>query len=78
MAPAAPVATAAARQQNTRLARAKATQQARRAGQISAENYGYVTKDLRLVAAVAIGAVIILLVMTYVLAHYPNFLLFGL
>lgn len=69
--------TAASRQQSTRLARAKATQQARKAGQISAENYSYVVRDLRLVAAVAIGAVIILLAMTFVLAKYPNFLLFG-
>jgi hypothetical protein len=77
MTPAAPATTAAARQQNARLARAKATQQARRAGQISSENYTYVPKDLRLVGAVALGAAIILGVMDIVLAHNPSFLLFG-
>ncbi len=69
-APAAPAtkpAPAASKRQDTRVARARATQRARQAGLISAENYAYVIGDLKLVLGLAIGAFAILIVLTFVL-----------
>lgn len=67
-APAAAPATSGKRQ-DTRLARAKATQRARQAGMISAENYGYVLQDLKLVGILAACAVVALIVLTFTLPH---------
>ena len=64
----APAATTGKRQ-NTRVARANATQRARQAGLISAENYGYVLQDLKLVAVLAACAVLALVVLTFTLPH---------
>ncbi len=65
-APAKP-APAASKRQDTRVARARATQRARQAGLISAENYGYVLGDLKLVAWLAGGALAILIALTFFL-----------
>lgn len=54
---------------DTRVARARATQQARRAGMISAENYSYVLQDLKLVGVLAVCAVIALVALTFTLPH---------
>ncbi len=63
-----PVSTAS-REQNQRLARARATQRARQANLISAENYSYVLGDLKLVVALAATAFIVLIALTFVLPH---------
>jgi len=60
-------APTAVKRQDTRVARARATQRARQAGLISAENYSYVLGDLKLVAALAIGAFAILIALTFIL-----------
>lgn len=57
------------REQQVRLARARATQQARRANLIAAENYAYVLGDLKLVAGLAITAFVVLIALTFVLPH---------
>lgn len=62
-----PAPAAPARRQDTRLARARATQRARQAGLISSDNYAYVIGDLKLIAGLAVGALAILIVLTYVL-----------
>jgi hypothetical protein len=49
------------------VARARATQRARQAGLISAENYSYVVEDLKLVAWLAGGAFAILIALTFFL-----------
>ncbi len=65
-----PAASAAStREQNIRLARARATQRARQANLISAENYSYVLGDLKLVAGLAITAFVVLIALTYVMPH---------
>lgn len=58
-------APAAAKRQDTRVARARATQRARQVGHISAENYSYVLGDLKLVAWLAGGAFAILIALTF-------------
>ena len=57
------------REQNQRLARARATQRARQANLISAEHYSYVLGDLKLVLALAISALVVLIALTFVLPH---------
>lgn len=64
--PAPPTGT---REQNQRLARARATQRARQANLISAEHYSYVLGDLKLVVALALSAFIVLIALTFVLPH---------
>ena len=56
-----------AREQATRLARARATQRARVANMISPEHYSYVLTDLRLILSVAAAFAIILIVLHFVL-----------
>lgn len=68
-APAATQAAASAKRQDTRIARARATQRARQAGMITAENYSYVLEDLKLVAILAACAVVILIALTFTLPH---------
>ncbi len=58
-----------AREQNQRVARARAVQCARQANLISAENYSYVLGDLKLVAALAVSAFAVLIALTFVLPH---------
>lgn len=65
--PAAKPAPATGKRQDTRIARARATQRARQAGLISAENYSYVLGDLKLVAWLAGGAFVILIALTFIL-----------
>jgi hypothetical protein len=64
-----PQANTSTREQNQRLARARATQRARQANLISASNYSYVLGDLKLVVALAISAFVILIALTFVLPH---------
>lgn len=64
-----PQANASTREQNQRLARARATQRARQANLISASNYSYVLGDLKLVVALAVSAFVILIALTFVLPH---------
>ncbi len=66
-APTAKPAPAASKRQDTRVARARATQRARQAGYISAENFSYVLGDLKLVAWLAGGAFAILIALTFFL-----------
>ncbi len=58
-----------AREQNQRVARARAVQRARQANLISAENYSYVLGDLKLVFALAVSAFAVLIALTFVLPH---------
>ena len=58
-----------AREQNQRVARARAVQRARQANLISAENYSYVLGDLKLVVALALSAFAVLIALTFVLPH---------
>jgi hypothetical protein len=75
--PAAPAATPpASKRQDSRVARARATQRARQAGLISPENYSYVLQDLKMVATLAASAFAVLIALTFVLERYPNLLLF--
>lgn len=75
--PAAPKAVPAAakplstptREQNQRIARARAVQRARQANLISAESYTYVLGDLKLVVGLAVSAFIVLIALTFVLPH---------
>lgn len=62
-----PAPATTGKRQDTRMARAKATQRARQAGRISAENYAYVVGDLKLVAWLAGGAFAILIALAFVL-----------
>ena len=55
-----------ARTQATRVARARATQRARTANLISPEHYGYVIKDLKLIAALAVTMFAIIIVLHFV------------
>lgn len=64
-----PQATTSTREQNQRLARARATQRARQANLISAEHYSYVLGDLKLIVALAVSALVILVALTFVLPH---------
>lgn len=64
-----PQANTSTREQNQRLARARATQRARQANLISAEHYSYVLGDLKLIVALAVGALVVLLALTFVLPH---------
>ncbi len=65
-----PQATAiSTREQNQRLARARATQRARQANLISAESYSYVLGDLKLIVGLAVSALIVLVALTFVLPH---------
>lgn len=65
-----PQATAiSTREQNQRLARARATQRARQANLISAESYSYVLGDLKLIVGLALSALIVLVALTFVLPH---------
>jgi cobalamin biosynthesis Mg chelatase CobN len=64
-----PAATTSSREQNQRLARARATQRARQANLISAENYAYVLGDLKLVVALAVTAFAVLIALAFVLPH---------
>lgn len=59
----------ATREQNVRLARARATQRARSHNLIAAESYAYVLGDLKLVLGLAVAALIVLIALTYVLPH---------
>ena len=68
-APAARPPAVSTREQNVRLARARATQRARQANLISAENYAYVLGDLKLVVGLAITAFVVLIALTFVLPH---------
>lgn len=56
-----------ARTQATRVARARATQRARSANMINPEHYGYVIKDLRLIATLAVAMFAIIIVLHFVL-----------
>ncbi len=56
-----------AREQEVRLARARATQRARVANMISPEHYSYVLGDLRLILGVAAVFVVILIVLHFTL-----------
>lgn len=67
-APARP-APSSSREQAVRLARARATQQARVATHVAPENYAYVLGDLKLVLGLAITAFVILIALTFVLPH---------
>ena len=67
--PAAKPATASSREQNQRIARARAVQRARQANLISAESYSYVLGDLKLVVALAVSAFVVLSALTFVLPH---------
>jgi hypothetical protein len=60
-------APAAGKRQDTRVARARATQRARQAGLITPEHYSYVIGDLKLVAWLAGGAFAILIALTFFL-----------
>jgi hypothetical protein len=62
-------ASVSTREQNVRMARARATQRARSQNLIAAENYAYVLGDLKLVLALAIAALIVLIALTFVLPH---------
>ena len=65
-----PQATAiSTREQNQRLARARATQRARQANLISAESYSYVLGDLKLIVGLALSALIVRVALTFVLPH---------
>ncbi|HET9111279.1 MAG TPA: hypothetical protein VFN78_10680 [Ktedonobacterales bacterium] len=68
-APAARPPAVSTREQNVRLARARATQRARQANLISAENYAYVLGDLKLVVGLAVTAFVVLIALTFVLPH---------
>ncbi|HET9109290.1 MAG TPA: hypothetical protein VFN78_00560 [Ktedonobacterales bacterium] len=68
-APAAKPNTGSSREQNQRIARARAVQRARQANLISAESYAYVLGDLKLVAALAVSAFVVLIALTFVLPH---------
>jgi hypothetical protein len=57
------------REQNQRIARARAVQRARQANLISAESYTYVLGDLKLVVGLAVSAFIVLIALTFVLPH---------
>jgi hypothetical protein len=57
------------REQNQRLARARATERARQANLISADHYSYVLGDLKLVVALAVSAFVVLIALTFVLPH---------
>lgn len=67
--PATRPAAVPSREQNMRLARARATQRAREANLISAESYSYVLGDLKLVVALAVTAFVALIALTFVLPH---------
>lgn len=62
-------AAVSTREQNQRLARARATQRARQANLISAESYSYVLGDLKLIVVLALSALVILIALTFVLPH---------
>lgn len=62
-------AAVSTREQNIRMARARATQRARQANVISAENYSYVLSDLKLVVGLAVSAFIVLIALTFILPH---------
>ena len=64
-----PQANTTTREQNQRLARARATQRARQANLISAEHYSYVLGDLKLIVALAVSALVVLIALTFVLPH---------
>lgn len=55
------------RAQASRVARARATQRARTAHQISPEHYGYVINDLKLIAALAVTMFAVIIVLHFVL-----------
>ncbi len=57
------------REQTTRIARARATQRARQANLIAAENYTYVLGDLKLVIGLAVTAFAVLIALAFVLPH---------
>lgn len=58
-----------AKRQDTRVARARATQRARQAGLISAESYSYVLGDLKLIAVMAVAAFAVLIGLAIFLPH---------
>ncbi|SRR5260221_9591123 len=60
-------ATGAGRMQTNRLARAQATQRARAAHLISAENYAYVLNDLRLTGILAAAMFLVIIILHFVL-----------
>jgi len=60
-------ATGAGRIQANRVARAQATQRARAAHQISAENYAYVLNDLRLTGILAAAMFLVIIILHFVL-----------
>jgi hypothetical protein len=60
-------ATGAVRMQANRVARAQATQRARAAHQISAENYAYVLNDLRLTGILAAAMFLVIIILHFVL-----------
>lgn len=62
-------AAVSTREQNLRMARARATQAAREKRLITAESYAYVLGDLKLVAGLAVTAFIVLIALTFVLPH---------
>jgi hypothetical protein len=62
-----PTATGAARTQASRVARAQATQRARTANLISAENYAYVLNDLRLTGMLAAAMFLVIIILHFVL-----------
>lgn len=62
-------AASSTRDQNAQLARVRATQRARTARTISAENYAYVLGDLKLVVGLAVTAFVALIALTFVLPH---------
>ena len=64
-----PSAATSAREQNAQIARVRATQRARTARAISAENYAYVLSDLKLVVGLAVSAFVVLIALTFVLPH---------
>ncbi len=57
------------REQNLRLARARATQAARTKNLITPEHYAYVLGDLKLVVGLAVTAFAVLIALTFVLPH---------
>ncbi len=71
--PAAPAArpgtAVSTREQNLRMARARATQAARTKNLITPENYAYVLGDLKLIIALAVAGFGVLIALTFVLPH---------
>ena len=56
-----------ARAQAARVARARATQRTRTANVITPEHYGYVRKDLQLIATLAVSMFAIIIILHFVL-----------